>query len=175
VLLGAGHPPENEVIAMKIVLALAAVAPLALFVPGCGTEAGQEAGYVACVVLGTAANHLAGAPLVSCTDPGSGSGTSASPTPTGQAFDSPTNTCVSCGATSCAAQTLACYNDTNCVCLVRCRGLGNTEDACSTECNATFGATTDAVISCAMQNCPAECTGFASADAADAMGEGSAP
>ena len=35
--------------------------------------------------------------------------------------------------------------------------------------------TTDAVISCAMQNCPAECTGFASADAADAMGEGSAP
>jgi hypothetical protein len=145
----------------RIALNLAAVAALALSVPGCGTEAGQEAGYVACVVLGTAANHLAGAPLVSCTEPSSTS--ASSPTPTGQAFDSPTNTCISCGATSCASQNLACFNDADCVCLVRCRGLGNTEDACSTECKATFDATTDAVIACAMQNCPAVCTGFGAA------------
>ena len=68
--------------------------------------------------------------------------------------------CVACAKASCCTESLSCFDDTACSCLVGCRtATGDTAAICSGagQCGAATDAAYDAMTSCLQAHCAAEC------------------
>jgi hypothetical protein len=68
--------------------------------------------------------------------------------------------CVTCAKASCCTESLSCFGDPSCDCIVRCRtDTAGTVESCSavSQCNASPNATYAAEIACLTKNCAAEC------------------